>query len=176
MATDRQTIRVTADTSDLKGLFRAISAMDKEAQNGIKDDVMAISRWVATDIQSAAASGLYPRQAALVAQTVRPTRDRLPTVTIGGSKRAAVTRRATATSPAPTVGELLFGNEFGSDRNTKGSKGNFPNGGFKFPERSPSEGRGNSGWWIFPTVKRLQPRITAEWVDIIKGIEKLWSK
>lgn len=176
MATDRQTIRVTADTRDLKGLFRAISAMDKEAQKGIKDDVMAISRWVAMDIRSAASGALYPRQAQQVAETVRATRDRLPTVTIGGSKRAPVTRRTTASSPAPTVGELLFGNEFGSERNTKGSFGNFPNGGYRFPDRSPREGRGNAGYWIFPTVKRLQPRITSEWIAIIKGIERLWSK
>lgn len=176
MARERQTIRVTADTRELRGLFKAISAMDKEAQVGLKDDVMAISRWVATDIQSAANGALYPKQAQMVAQSVRPTRDRLPTVTIGGTKRAPVSRRVTASSPAPTVGEILFGNEFGSERNTKGSAGNFPNGGYRFPDRSPREGRGNAGWWIFPKVRELQPRITAEWVAIIKGIERLWSK
>lgn len=176
MARERQTIRVTADTRELRGLFKAISAMDKEAQVGLKDDVMAISRWVAADIKAAAGTALYPDQAELVAQSVRPTRDRLPTITIGGTKRAPVSRRVTASSPAPTVGEILFGNEFGSERNAKGSAGNFPNGGYRFPERSPREGRGNAGYWIFPTVRDKQKRITAEWKAIVMGIEKLWSK
>jgi hypothetical protein len=44
-----------------------------------------------------------------------------------------------------------------------GSAGNFPNGGYKFPARTQSEGRGNRGYWIFPTLKALQPEITRRW-------------
>jgi len=181
MASERQTIRVTADVSELKGLFKALNAMDREANIGIKDDVMSISRWVAEDIKRAASTHVWGKQdsaaqALLVADTVRATRDRLPTVTIGGSKRAPIRRATSFSSPAPTVGEILFGNEFGGDRNAFGNLNAFPNGGYRFPKRTDRLGRGNEGYWIFPTVRRLQPRITAEWVAIIRRVENLWSK
>jgi hypothetical protein len=71
---------------------------------------------------------------------------------------------------------LLFGNEFGSDRNVFGSKGNFPNGGRKFPERSPREGRGNKGYWIFPTLKAMQPEITRRWKNAVGEVYENWTR
>lgn len=175
-ASNRQTVKIQADTHELGPLLRKFNQMSDEGKNELKNESVLISQWVAVAIKSAAGTHpYYPAQALLVADSVRPSRDRLPSVTIGGSKRAPVTR-STATSPAPTVGELLFGNEFGTNRNAKGSAGAFPNGGYKFPERSAPLGRGNAGYWIFPTLREKQPQITAQWIAAVDRVLGKWGK
>jgi hypothetical protein len=89
-------------------------------------------------------------------------------VYIGGSKGRA--------SGGANAGQLLFGNEFGSDRNVKGSKGAFPNGGYRFPDRSPDEGKGSRGYWIFPTLKSMQPEIKRRWLKAVDNVFDLWAR
>jgi hypothetical protein len=90
-------------------VLKALSQMDKEAQLQLKDDVHAISKWTAQGIIYSSYGAFMPAQAAIVAQTVRANRDRLPNVTIGGSKGRA--------SGGANAGQLLYGNEFGGERN-----------------------------------------------------------
>lgn len=164
---ERSTISIRPDQTQLRGLYSAFKAMDEDANGALKDDVASISNWTATAIKQAAFGfSPMPRQAAIVAQTVRFNRDRVPNVTIGGSKGRA--------SGGANAGQLLFGNEFGGNRNTKGGASTFPNGGYKFPARSPKEGRGNKGYWIFPTVKLLQPEITARWKLAVEKVLNNW--
>jgi hypothetical protein len=55
---------------------------------------------------------------------------------------------------------LWGGMEFGSNR-------------FKqFPNRTPSLGRGNKGYFIFPTLKAAQPHIISEWQEAFSKIIK----
>lgn len=165
----RETISIKPDTRDLANVFAALKRLDVDANNKLKDEVASISAWTAQGIRQAAFGfSPMPRQAAVVAQTVRFNRDRVPNVTIGGSKGRA--------SGGANAGQLLFGNEFGGERNSKGSKSAFPNGGFRFPPRTPKEGRGNRGYWIFPTVKSMQPEITRRWMGAINDILDKWGK
>jgi hypothetical protein len=129
MADTRTTIRFQPDLKDLRGLLKALNKMDDDSKKALKDDVASISAWTAGAIKTAGYVGSpMPAQTAIVAQTVRANKDRIPNVTIGGSRGRA--------SGGANAGVLLFGNEFGSDRNTFGSAGNFPNGGYKFPART----------------------------------------
>jgi hypothetical protein len=166
MANEKITIK--PDLSDYRGLLKAISQMDKDSQTSLKSDVSLISAWTAQGIARAAFGAPMARQAVIVAGTVRANKDRVPSVTIGGSKGRA--------SGGANSGQLLFGNEFGSDRNLKGSAGSFPNGGYRFPDRSPSEGRGNSGYWIFPTLKSMQPEIRRRWFQAIEKVFDNWAR
>lgn len=166
MASDRITIK--PDLSDYRGLLKAISQMDKDSQGALKSDVQSISAWTAQGMAMAAYSAPMSRQSVIVAGTIRANKDRIPNVTIGGSKGRA--------SGGANAGQLLFGNEFGSDRNVKGSAGSFPNGGFRFPQRSPSQGRGNTGYWIFPTLKAMQPEITRRWLDAVNKVMDNWAR
>jgi hypothetical protein len=50
--------------------------------------------------------------------------------------------------------------EFGSNR--------FP----QFPNRTPTLGRGNKGYFIFPTLKAAQPYIIREWQEAFSKIIK----
>jgi|TARA_R110000823_G_C15705599_1_gene476966 hypothetical protein len=59
-----------------------------------------------------------------------------------------------------TTKTLWGGMEFGSNR-------------FKqFPNRTPSLGRGNAGYFIFPTLKAAQPHIINEWQSAFSKIIK----
>jgi hypothetical protein len=169
VANTKSTIKFQPDLRDLRGLLKALNKMDDDSKKALKEDVASISSWTATGIKQAAFGfSPMPRQAAIVAQTVRANKDRIPNVTIGGSKGRA--------SGGANAGILLFGNEFGSDRNTFASAGNFPNGGYKFPARTPREGRGNRGYWIFPTLKAMQPEITRRWKASVEKVLENWGK
>jgi hypothetical protein len=169
MADTRSTIKIQPDLRDLRGLLKALNQMDDASKKALKDDVASISSWTAGAIKMSGYVGSpMPAQTAIVASTVRANKDRIPNVTIGGSRGRV--------SGGANAGILLFGNEFGSDRNTYGSAGNFPNGGYKFPARTPREGRGNRGYWIFPTLKALQPEITRRWKQSVGNVYGEWSR
>jgi len=177
MAEGRTTITIRPDLTEYRELLKALNRMEKEAQVGLKDDVYAISEWTAKGMrQAASAHQFYPRQAELVAATIKPARDRVPTVRIGGSKKMPVSRKITKGNPAPTAGQLLFGNEFGGNRNAYGNLNAFPNGGFRFPPRTAREGRGNTGYWIFPTLKGMQDDIYIKWDKAVRGVMNLWTR
>ena len=169
MAEGRSTITVKPDLGDYSGLLKALNAMGKEANGELKNEVASISAWTANAIKTSAYVGArFPAQAAIVAATVRPARDRVPTVYVGGGKGRA--------SGGANAGQLLFGNEFGGERNIKGSLSAFPQGGFRFPERSPREGRGNAGYWIFPTLKVAQPEIKRRWQEACVKVLDNWAR
>lgn len=169
MADTRDRIVVKPDLRELRDLLKALNAMDKESQLTLKNKVQDISAFAAKAIvQAGQAHSFMPRQAAIVVKTVKANRDRIPNVTIGGSRGRA--------SGGANAGQLLFGNEFGGDRNTKGTATAFPNGGFKFPERSDREGRGNAGYYIFPTLKAIQPDIVTMWINAVDSVYKNWQK
>jgi hypothetical protein len=169
MANTKSTIKFQPNMKDLRGLLNALNKMDDESKTVLKDQVTSISAWTASGIKMAGYVGApVPAQTAVVAQTVRANKDRIPNVTIGGSRGRV--------SGGANAGILLYGNEFGSDRNTYGSKGNFPNGGYKFPARTPREGRGNKGYWIFPTLKAMQPEITRRWKAAVGDVYKNWTQ
>ena len=169
MADTRTSITVKPDLADYRALLKALNVMDKEANYELKNEVYSISSWVAKGIQQAASvHEFYPDQAAIIAATVRPARDRVPTIYIGGSKGRA--------SGGANAGQLLFGNEFGGDRNAFGNKTAFKNGGYRFPKRTDREGRGNVGYWIFPTLKNMQKDIFIAWKNATTKVMDNWAR
>jgi len=61
-----------------------------------------------------------------------------------------------------TTQQLWGGNEFGSN--------NFK----QFPIWSGSEGRGSKGWFIYPTLREIQPELIAKWETAFDKILKEW--
>jgi len=129
--------------------------MDKEANGKLRDEVASISRWTAQGIVASSYDAIYPKQAAKVAATVRPLRDRLPYVSIGGNKSRY--------SGGAVAGQTLFGSEFGA-------KGRFPNGGRRFPFKN------YQGLWIFKALKDMQPEITRRWKKAVDNVLDNWGK
>ena len=162
MAANRETIRIVPDPRQLKNLYSAFRQMDDGSKVALKDEVTSISAWSATQLQSSFNLNPYPAQAQKVAATIRANKDRIPNVTIGGSKGRF--------SGGAVSGQVLFGSEFGGPSP-------FANGGRRFPQRSRSEGRGNIGYGIFATLKRIQPEITHRWkTSVEKHVLKVWDQ
>ena len=158
---ERTTVKIEPDRRDLKGLYKAFREMDEGSKLALKDEVTSISAWSATELQSSYTMNPYPAQAQKVAATIRANKDRIPNVTIGGSKGRF--------SGGARSGQVLFGSEFGGPAP-------FANGGTRFPERSASNGRGNVGYGIFKKLKEIQPTLTARWKDAVtRHVIKKWD-
>ena len=161
MAANRSTVKIQPDSRDLRNLYKAFRDMDEGSKKALKDDVTSISAWSATELQSSYTMNPYPAQAQRVAATIRENKDRIPNVTIGGSKNRF--------SGGAVSGQVLFGSEFGGPAP-------FANGGRRFPERSDSQGRGNIGYGIFKKLKEIQPTLTARWKDAVeRQVLKKWA-
>lgn len=156
-----QVITIRPDLRDYRGLMHALNQLPKQANGKLKNEVAAISRWTATQMVGAAMGAPFPKQAAIVAKSIRPQRDRVPAVTVGGPRYKA--------SGGAYAGNLVFGSEFGGPSW-------FPNGGRRFPFRSPAKGRGNQGYYIFPTLTRIQPEITRRWKTAVDSILREWGR
>jgi hypothetical protein len=135
VANQSLTIRVHID--GLHQTIRALNNLPKDANAEIRAASLELSRKLAA---AAIASGRREgRQAALVAGTVKPARDRVPVVVAGGTKRIGSRRK-----PAY---KLLFGSEFGANR---------------LRQYRPHLGKGS--YWFFRTIEDQQVEIAAEWM------------
>jgi len=161
MAAERSTVKIQPDSRDLRNLYKAFRDMDEGSKKALKDDVTSISAWSATELQSSYTMNPFPAQAQKVAATIRANKDKIPNVTIGGSKGRF--------SGGAVSGQVLFGSEFGGPAP-------FANGGRRFPERSDSSGRGNIGYGIFKKLKEIQPTLTKQWKDAVeRQVIKKWA-
>lgn len=142
------------DAASKRSLYKAFRDMDQGANQQLKAEVRNLVDWMANDIKAAAARSPFPKQATAVASTVRPVKDRIPYVRVGGEKRV--------TSKGTRAGDILIGAEFGGPTW-------FKNGGRRFPFRSPRYGvRGNAGYWIFPTLRRNHNELALRWRALVE--------
>jgi hypothetical protein len=149
MAKQIQLVKVD---KDYRGLLKAFGKMDDVAKNDMKKIANALAERGANYAKGAASRAPYNvRQALAVADSIKISKsDKAPSFSIGGRTKVG--------SSAFSAGYVIMGNEFGS----KDYK--------QFPRRSPSQGRGNRGWWLYPAMARFQPTIAQEW---LKGYEKI---
>jgi hypothetical protein len=66
-------------------------------------------------------------------------------------------------SGGATTRDIWGGSEFGSNRYKQ------------FPVWSGREGRGSKGWFIYPTLRKIQPKIVSEWTESFTKILKEWT-
>lgn len=164
MARSNATTKLAAGAvvEGLNETLRALRGIDKEADKAIRTEVQKIANMFATEI--AAAGRSRSKRDAFVAETVRGTRERTPVVEIGRARRMPVSR----SGPGPRASDLMFGMEFGARQNG-------PNG-WRFPPRTPSLGRGNEGYWIFPTARKQHTRAVDMWAAALEKVAAEWSK
>lgn len=147
------------DPISKKSLFSAFKTMDENSKTALKTEVASITGWVASDMVAAANRTTKPIQSAAIARSVRAKKDRLPSIQLGGT--------IAKLSNGTPVGLILKGNEFGSNTYKQ-----FPN----WSGSSPT-GRGSAGWWIYPTLRRSQPKLTRQWKEAIeKYITNPWGR
>lgn len=166
MATNRAfTIKV--NDKELKALMRTFNAMDKIA----KDDMRAENKKIANDVASAIGSALMTTpQGAAIAQTIKvSTSYKQPIITIGEGSKTFANGKPIATA--------IMGVEFGAyqERTRERKSGQYI--GYKqFQPRSPRKGRGNAGYFIFPTLVAMHSEITKRWRSEVDRIQREWRE
>lgn len=123
-------------------ILRAFRDLPKEAVEKLRDASKEMSVTLAEQI--AAAARHEGRQAALMAPTVKPRRNRVPAVVAGGAKKVGRKR-----VPA---GALLFGSEFGAH----------------LPQFRPHLSGGS--YWFYETVKEKDSEIYAKWLAVAEEL------
>lgn len=158
------TVTLGIDDQDLKDFLKVMNRMGKEANTELKREVIKISEITAMSLRFSASSA---RQK-IIANTIRAGYDRMPTIRIGGSKKIS---RNAKYGKGGTVGDALFGVEFGAKQPF------LKNGGRAFPTRSAMYGSkgGMKGYWIFPTLRNMQPEIRRRWYQAVDDLLEIWD-
>jgi hypothetical protein len=150
MATDP----IQYDRKQLRAVTTAFKAMSDEAVDAARRESSALAEFAVAKIKDAAAT-----------RTVNP---------------AAVQRIASGVKVSKTskIGEFSYGfasQKFSGGGSTRDLWAGFEFGSNKFkqfPTRTPNRGRGNSGYFIYPTLRQIQPQIIAQWEDAFTKILK----
>ena len=157
-STPNRPIQAGAAISGVNEALRAYSKLGKEANKATKTEVKKIAQLAA---KRTAAAAPPDRRYSVLGQTAKAAFDRVPVVNYGSNRQAGV-------SGGATLNQLVYGMEFGADRPG-------PNA-WRFPPRTPKQGRGNKGYWIFPTASKIQPEIAKLWLDALDKIAKEWGR
>jgi hypothetical protein len=152
MATDA----IALKKSDLSKVFKALKNMDEAATDEAKRVSGALAEYSRNEIIQ--------------------TADKL-------QSRAVASRIATGSKvkKSSKIGEVTFGfasQRFSGGANTKQIWGGseFGSNRYKqFPVWSGREGRGSKGWFIYPTLRKIQPYIVTEWTQAFSKILKEWT-
>lgn len=148
--------QIAFDKSELRGVFKALKNMDEQATEEAKRVSGALAEYARKEVISTA-SGLSSRAvASRIAEGARVKKSsRIGEITYGFA--------AQKFSGGATTKDIWGGSEFGSNRYKQ------------FPVWSGREGRGSKGWFIYPTLRKIQPKIVSEWTESFTKILKEWT-
>ena len=150
-------VKIAYDKSDLRGIARAFQGMSDEAVEAAKEESSNLAKYAAGQIKVAAATRTVSGTAARrIADGVKVSKtSKLGEFSYGFARQKF--------SGGGSTLDLLYGMEFGSNR-------------FKqFPKRTPNKGRGNSGYFIYPTLRQIQPQLVQKWEEAFSKILKEWD-
>ena len=150
-------VKIAYDKSDLRGITRAFKAMDDEAVQAAKKESSALAEFAADKIKQTASTRQVSGTAArrIADGVVISKSSKIGEFSYGFARQKF--------SGGGSTLDLLYGMEFGSNR-------------FKqFPNRTPNRGRGNSGYFIYPTLRQIQPDLIQKWETAFDRILKEWD-
>lgn len=147
-------VEIAYDKADLRRITAAFKAMDTEATDAAKRESSALAEFAQGKIQQKATS--RGKAADRIASGSRVSKSSK----IGELSFGFVSQKF---SGGGTTKDLWGGTEFGSNK-------------FKqFPVWSGSGIRGGSkGWFIYPTLREIQPDIIDKWENAFDRILKEW--
>jgi len=147
---------IAYNKSDLRDLYKAFKLMDDQATEEARTQSSALATYASEEIKTAARGRT---KSGKVAQRVADG------VSISKSSKIGEFRYGFARqkfSGGATTQTLWGGVEFGSNK-------------FKqFPAYSGRQGRGSRGWFIYPTLRRVQPELINKWQEAFSRIIKEW--
>ena len=145
---------IAYDKADLRRITGAFKAMDDEAISAAKRESSALAEFAQGKIIQAA-NKTYNKADNRIASGSRVSKSsKIGELSFGFASQKF--------SGGGTTQQLWGGYEFGSNT-------------FKqFPIWSGREGRGSKGWFIYPTLRAIQPEIVAKWEYAFNKILKEW--
>jgi len=147
--------KVAFDQSELRQVFAALKGMTEEDKEEAKRQSGALAEYARTEVISSAQNLNNNKVSSRVALGSRVKKSsKIGEITYGFASQKF--------SGGATTKDIWGGTEFGSNK-------------FKqFPVWSGKEGRGSRGWFIYPTLRRIQPEIVAKWTQAFEKILKEW--
>ena len=147
---------IAYNKNDLRDIYKAFKLMDEQATEEARSQSAALAYFASQEIKQAAGSRT---KAGKAAQRIADG------VSISKSSKIGELRYGFARqkfSGGATTQTLWGGMEFGSNK-------------FKqFPAYSGRQGRGSRGWFIYPTLRRIQPELINKWEQAFNRIIKEW--
>ena len=148
---------ITYDRRELSGILKAFKAMDDQAIQEARTESNALATYAANQIKvSALGRTVAAAGVRRVAEGVRISKSSK----IGEFSYGFASQRF---SGGATTQKLWAGLEFGSNRYRQ------------FPRRTSNRGRGNSGYFIYPTLRKIQPELVRKWEEAFATILKKWG-
>ena len=146
---------ISYDKNELRAIVRSFKAMDDQALAQAKEATSELATFVRGKIIDAAGR-TNNRLDNRVAEGAKVSKSsKIGEISYGFARQKF--------SGGATTQQLWGGLEFGS--NTKR----------QFPVWSGKEGRGSRGWFIYPTLRSIQPEIVKRWEQSFSVIVKKWN-
>ena len=150
-------VRIAYDRQELNGIKRAFKAMDDEALEQAKQASAEIAEMLKEKIirkaQTRQVSGKSAQRIAEGARVAKSSK-------IGELSFGFASQKY---SGGGTTQQLWAGMEFGSNRWKQ------------FPRRTPRLGRGNEGYFIYPTLTENQQELIRKWEESFDRILRKWD-
>jgi hypothetical protein len=148
---------IAYNRQDLRDILKAFKAMDDQATEEARNQSAALAYFASQEIKATAATRTKSGKAvARVAEGVSISKSsKIGEFSYGFARQKF--------SGGATTQTLWGGLEFGSNK-------------FKqFPAYSGRQGRGSRGWFIYPTLRRIQPELIKKWEESFNRIIKEWA-
>jgi hypothetical protein len=143
--------------NDIRDILKAFKVMDDQATEEARIQSAALATYAAEEIKTAARSRT---KSGKVAQRVADGVSISKSSKIGEFKYGFARQKFSGGANTQT---LWGGVEFGSNK-------------FKqFPAYSGRQGRGSRGWFIYPTLRRIQPELINKWEAAYNRILDKWA-
>jgi hypothetical protein len=149
---------ISYDKRELRSIIAAFKAMDDEAADAAKRESSALARYAANEVR---AYGITRTFGQAVVDRITSGVKISESSKIGEFSYGFATQRF---SGGGSTKDLWAGYEFGSNRYRQ------------FPRRTPRKGRGNSGYFIYPALRKIQPELIKKWEEAFSNILKEWDK
>jgi hypothetical protein len=148
---------IALDRTQLRNVFKALKNMDDEATAEAKRQSGALAEYARAEVIQTARSLQSSKVAGRIADGSRVKKSsRIGEITYGFA--------AQKFSGGATTKSIWGGSEFGSNTYKQ-----FP----VWSGRAPKGG--SKGWFIYPTLRRIQPEIVARWTESFTKILKEWG-
>ena len=144
---------IAYDKAELRAIIKAFKVMDDEAIEAAKEESSALATFVQKNVnETATQRGTVASR--ISAGSVVSKSSKVGEISYGFARQKF--------SGGATTQSLWGGTEFGSNKFRQ------------FPIWSGREGRGSKGWFIYPTLRKLQPDILKKWEEAFSKIVKVW--